>query len=172
MHIEEQSRTDRLIRALESADLLKADGKTIKNCAQVAKLCGISRNAVHKWKKSMANGDPAGIAEPMLRLIEVHTGRADLAKPWRRPEPHGRFDVSQLPDNATGYYVTWNRSAFDADGNSLYLQTAVYDRTDTRHPLNSKILRWAPAVPPVFTHGMENFDEIDQSIPDYESLQS
>ena len=171
MQSEEEKRTARLIRALKSADLLEDDGKTIKNCAQVGRMCGISRNAVHKWKKSLAASGTARITEPMLRLIEISTGQAEFAKPWRRPEPHGRFDTSKLPEDATGYYVTWNRSAFDADGNSLYLQTAVYDRADTRHPLNSKVLRWAPAIPPVLTHGMENYDEIDQSVPDYEQLQ-
>ena len=171
MRSEDEKRTERLIRALGSADLLKADGKTIKNCAQVGRMCGISRNAVHKWKKSLATGSAAGIAEPMLRLVEMHTGQVEFAKPWRRPEPHGRFDTSKLPEDATGYYVTWNRTAFDADGNSLYMQTAIYDRSDARQPLNSKILRWAPAIPPVFTHGMESFDEIDKHAPNYEQLQ-
>lgn len=171
MHSEEQSRTARLIRALDSADLLKADGKTIKNSSEVARMLGLHHSSVGLWKRALANGETVQILEPVLRLLEVLAGQVEFASPWRRPEPHGRFDTSKLPEDATGYYVTWNRSAFDADGNSLYLQTAVYDRTDTRHPLNSKVLRWAPAIPPVFTHGMENFDEIDQSVPDYEQLQ-
>tara|TARA_A100001391_G_C5036104_1_gene269645 strand:+ start:286 stop:807 length:522 start_codon:yes stop_codon:yes gene_type:complete len=171
MRSEEEKRTERLIRALSSADLLKSDGKTIKNCAQVGRMCGVSKMAVNYWKKSLVAGEPVAISEPMLRLLEIHAGIVKIDKTWRRPEPTGRFNVSMLPEYASGYFVTWNRTAFDADGNSLYMQTAIYDRSDARQPLNSKILRWAPATAPAFTHWMEEFDEIDKHAPDYEQLQ-
>tara|TARA_R100000734_G_C3296479_1_gene87599 strand:+ start:242 stop:763 length:522 start_codon:yes stop_codon:yes gene_type:complete len=171
MRSEEEKRTERLIRALGSADLLKADGKTIKNSSKVARMLGVHHSTVGFWKRSLAKGETVQILEPVLRLLEIHAGLVEVGKTWRRPEPTGRFNVSMLPVYASGYFVTWNRTAFDADGNSLYMQTAIYDRSDARQPLNSKILRWAPATAPAFTHWMEEFDEIDKHAPGYEQLQ-
>lgn len=148
---------ERLVNALNAAGYLDDDGSLKRwTGGKVAKAAGTSYQSVYRWMRALELGQEPKINERILSAIERNVGLTSSKSKWRRPNSDvGRFDTAQVPPGATGYFIVWGPSARDADGNDLYLQTAVYDITDANKPLNKHILRWAVANAPLIEDGLK-----------------
>lgn len=146
----------RLTKALDNAGFLNDDGTWKRwTGGKVAKAAGSGYQSVYRWRNSMYAGEQPRINEKFLTAIEANIGSVSSKSKWMPPNKEtGRFDLSQLPDGAVGYFVVWGKLAKDEDGNSLYLKTAVYDASDTFRPMNKNILRWAVANHPIIDEGI------------------